>query len=45
MTETVLIQNATNVYPHSLSINRPIKKDDLLGSGADGNIDGYHVTE
>ena len=30
-------------YPHSLSINRPIKKDDLLGSGADGNIDGYHV--
>ena len=30
-------------YPHALSINRPIKKDDLLGSGADGNIDGYHV--
>lgn len=30
-------------YPHSLSTNRPIKKDDILGTGADGNIDGYHV--
>ncbi len=30
-------------YPHSLSINRPIKKGDILGSGADGSIDGYHV--
>ncbi len=30
-------------YPHSVSINRKIKRGDILGSGADGNIDGYHV--
>ncbi|MEM0135380.1 MAG: Xaa-Pro peptidase family protein [Thermoplasmatales archaeon] len=30
-------------YPHSLSVNRVIKKGDVLGSGANGNIDGYHI--
>lgn len=30
-------------YPHSLSVNRPMKKGDILGSGASGNIDGYHI--
>lgn len=30
-------------YPHSLSVNRAIKKGDILGSGASGNIDGYHI--
>ena len=30
-------------YPHSLTVNRAIKKQDILGSGASGNIDGYHI--
>ncbi|MHB1440039.1 MAG: M24 family metallopeptidase [Cuniculiplasma sp.] len=30
-------------YPHSLSNNREIRKGDMLGSGASGEIDGYHI--
>ena len=30
-------------YPHSLSVNRAIRKGDILGSGANGNIAGYHI--
>jgi Xaa-Pro aminopeptidase len=30
-------------YPHSLFTNRKIRKGDILGSGASGEIDGYHI--
>ena len=30
-------------YPHSLFTNRKIKRGDILGSGASGEIDGYHI--
>lgn len=30
-------------YPHSLSVNRPIRMGDMLGSGASGDIDGYNI--
>ncbi|MEM0136128.1 MAG: Xaa-Pro peptidase family protein [Thermoplasmatales archaeon] len=30
-------------YPHSLSINRKLKIGDILGSGAAGNLDSYHI--
>ena len=30
-------------FPHSLTVNRKIKMGDMLGSGASGNIDGYHI--
>ncbi len=30
-------------YPHSLSVNRPLKLGDMLGSGASGDIDGYNI--
>lgn len=30
-------------YPHSLSVNRELMKGDMLGSGASGNVDSYHI--
>ena len=30
-------------FPHSLGVNKRIKNGDILGAGADGNLDGYHV--
>lgn len=30
-------------YPHSLTVNREMRKGDILGSGASGNIDSYHI--
>lgn len=30
-------------YPHSMSVNREIRMGDVLGSGASGNIDSYHI--
>ncbi len=30
-------------YPHSLSINRVLRPGDMLGSGASGNLDSYHI--
>ena len=30
-------------YPHSLFTNKKIKRGDVLGSGASGDIDGYHI--
>jgi Xaa-Pro aminopeptidase len=31
-----------SAYPHSLSIKRPIKKGDILGTGAGADLFGYH---
>jgi Xaa-Pro dipeptidase len=31
-----------SVYPHSLSIGRPIAFGDMLGTGASADVDGYH---
>lgn len=30
-------------FPHSMGVNKRIKNGDVLGAGADGNLDGYHV--
>lgn len=30
-------------FPHSLSVNRELRMGDILGSGADGNINSYHI--
>lgn len=30
-------------FPHSVGVNKRIKDGDILGAGADGNLDGYHV--
>jgi len=33
---------ANSAYPHSVSIERPVEKGDVIGSGAGADIDGYH---
>lgn len=31
-----------SAYPHSISVERPIRKGDVLGTGASADADGYH---
>jgi Xaa-Pro dipeptidase len=31
-----------SAYPHSISIESPIQKGDVLGTGASADVDGYH---
>ncbi|MEM0271605.1 MAG: Xaa-Pro peptidase family protein [Thermoprotei archaeon] len=31
-----------SVFPHAVSIERPIQKGDIIGTGASADIDGYH---
>lgn len=33
---------ANSAYPHSVSIERPVKKGDVIGTGASADIEGYH---
>lgn len=33
---------ANSAFPHSVSIERPVREGDVIASGADADIDGYH---
>jgi len=33
---------ANSAYPHSVSIERPVKRGDVIGTGASADIEGYH---
>ena len=33
---------ANSAFPHSVSIERPVKKGDVIGTGAAADIEGYH---
>jgi Xaa-Pro aminopeptidase len=34
---------ANSAFPHSVSIERAVRKGDVIGSGADADIEGYHA--